>query len=61
VFASVGTKDPVCPAKFFYAAYNRITSKKEVHNYPFCQHEGGSWNHTDKKSKKLAEIIKGIK
>ena len=39
VFASVGLKDTVCPAKFFFAAYNRITSPKQIDIQPFMGHE----------------------
>lgn len=41
VFASVGLADPVCPAKCYYASYNRITSPKQIHVYPFNEHDGG--------------------
>ncbi|MBN2711887.1 MAG: acetylxylan esterase [Planctomycetes bacterium] len=41
VVAGVGGKDPICPAKFYYATYNRITSKKEIYIYPLNGHEGG--------------------
>lgn len=39
VFAMVGLKDGVCPAKYYYAAYNRIPARKQITPYPFCAHE----------------------
>lgn len=39
VYASVGLKDNVCPAKMFFAAYNRITSEKHINIQPFMGHE----------------------
>ena len=39
VFASVGLKDNVCPAKLFFAAYNRITAPKQIDIQPFMGHE----------------------
>ena len=39
VYASVGLKDNVCPAKMFFAAYNRITAPKQINIQPFMGHE----------------------
>lgn len=39
VFASVGLKDNICPAKMFFAAYNRITAPKQINIQPFMGHE----------------------
>ncbi|NOU94661.1 alpha/beta fold hydrolase [Paenibacillus sp. LMG 31456] len=36
---SVGLKDTVCLPETVYAAYNRITSDKVIHTYPFSGHE----------------------
>jgi cephalosporin-C deacetylase len=41
VLASVALKDNVCPAKLYFATYNRITSEKQIKIYPFNGHEGG--------------------
>ena len=38
---SVGLMDMVCPPSTVYAAYNRITSPKEIRVYGFNEHEGG--------------------
>lgn len=45
VLASVGLKDNVCPAKYYFATYNRIKAKKEINIYPFNGHEGGGGHH----------------
>jgi len=42
VLASVALKDTTCPAKLYYATYNRITAPKEIDVYPFNGHEGGA-------------------
>lgn len=57
VFASVGLKDTVCPAKCYYASYNRIRAEKEIHVYPLSGHEGGGAYHDTKKLWKIKEII----
>ena len=49
VYASVGLADDICPAKFFFATYNRIKSQKEIELYPFNGHEGGGAFHTMRK------------
>ncbi|NLO36014.1 MAG: acetylxylan esterase [Clostridiaceae bacterium] len=41
LLASVALNDTTCPAKFYFASYNRITSPKEIAVYPFNGHEGG--------------------
>lgn len=48
IFASVGGVDNVCPAKAFFATYNRIQSPKEIYYYPFNGHEGGGSAHTER-------------
>ena len=40
VVASVGLKDVICPAKMFFATYNRIMSEKRIEIYPFNGHDG---------------------
>lgn len=49
VLASVGLKDNVCPARQYFATYNRIASPKEIRLYPFNGHEGGSAVHNEVK------------
>jgi cephalosporin-C deacetylase len=58
VFASVGLKDPVCPAQCFFAAYNRISAPKEVRGYPFNGHEGGGSVHHEAKMRFVANRLK---
>ncbi len=49
VLVSVGLKDPVCPPENVYAAYNKITSEKEIAAYPFGEHDGGGATHFERK------------
>jgi len=50
VLISCGMRDPVCPPKNIFAAFNRISSKdKTVIPYPFCKHEGGGSLHNEAK------------
>lgn len=49
VLASVGLRDTICPAKYFFASYNRIVSPKEIAIYPFNGHEGGHIVHNEVK------------
>jgi cephalosporin-C deacetylase len=49
VLASVGLKDNICPAKHYYATYNRITAPKEIEVYPFNGHDGCGNVHMQKK------------
>jgi cephalosporin-C deacetylase len=57
VLASVGLKDNTCPAKMYFATYNRISSPKEIRMYPFNGHEGGRGVHNEVKLNYLAEYI----
>lgn len=57
VFASVGLRDTVCPAKLYFSAYNRIRSRKEIRIYPFNGHEGGGVFHNELKLKYLKEYL----
>lgn len=41
VLVSVGFKDTVCPPESVFAAYNRITSPKQIAMYPFNGHYAG--------------------
>lgn len=58
VYCSVGWLDDVCPAKNFYASYNRFTCPKELVVYPFSGHEGGSTLHTEKELETLKQMRK---
>jgi cephalosporin-C deacetylase len=40
---SVGLMDAVCPPSTVYAAYNAYAGPKEIREYPFNGHEGGSF------------------
>lgn len=53
ILASVALKDDICPAKLYFASYNRITSTKEIKIYPFNGHEGGDSFHNEIKLRYL--------
>ncbi|OJU18608.1 MAG: acetylxylan esterase [Clostridiales bacterium 43-6] len=53
VLASVALKDNICPAKMYFATYNRITAEKQIEIYPFNGHEGGGDIQTEKKMRFL--------
>lgn len=55
VFASVALKDTVCPAKCYFATYNRIKAPKDIKIYPFNGHEGGHGVHIELKLRFLRE------
>lgn len=59
VLASVGLKDNVCPARMYFATYNRITTEKQIYLYPFNGHEGGGAVHNEIKLRYLWENLKG--
>lgn len=42
---STGLMDPICPPSTVFAAYNHITSPKEIEVYRFNGHEGGGPHH----------------
>lgn len=56
VLASVALLDDVCPAKCYFATYNRILAKKRVIVYPFNGHEGGGSRQTGEKLAFLKEL-----
>jgi cephalosporin-C deacetylase len=57
VFASVALADPVCPAKCFFATYNRITSEKHIDVYPFNEHDGAGDVHLEKELRYIRDSI----
>lgn len=42
---SVGLMDEVCPPSTVYGAYNAYAGPKEIHEYPYNEHEGGQAFH----------------
>lgn len=46
---SVGIMDTVCPPSTVYAAYNHVTSEKDIREYYFNDHEGGGAQHLQEK------------
>ncbi|HBG76908.1 acetylxylan esterase [Eubacteriales bacterium mix99] len=57
VLASVGLQDSTCPAKLYFATYNRITSPKEIRIYPFNAHDGGRGVQNEVKLNYLAKYL----
>lgn len=53
VMVSVGLKDMVCMPETIFAAYNKISSEKELHIYPFNGHEVGALHQ-----RKVFEYVK---
>ncbi|WP_030743484.1 acetylxylan esterase [Streptomyces sp. NRRL F-5135] len=59
----VGLRDTVCPPSGAYAAYNRygeLTGRsplREIHAYPFNQHEGGDAVHVRRQLSWLADVL----
>ncbi len=59
VLASVGLQDNVCPAKLYFATYNRIQSQKDIKIYPFNGHEGGGAIQNEVKLRYVQELMGG--
>lgn len=55
IFASVGLADSICPAKCYYASYNRIPSKKQIAVYPFNEHDGAHPVHVEREMRYVYE------
>lgn len=55
ILAAVALKDTICPAKHYFASYNRIAAPKDIRIYPFNGHEGGHNVHMEEKLKFLKE------
>ncbi len=51
---SVALMDRICPPSTVYAAYNHYAGEKEIHEYPFNDHEGGQGFHDVVKMRWLA-------
>lgn len=58
VLASVGLRDETCPARMYFATYNRILPRKEIHLYPFNGHEGGGAAHNEIKLRYVWEALR---
>ncbi|MFI8932725.1 acetylxylan esterase [Streptomyces sp. NPDC053474] len=60
-----GLRDTVCPPSGAYAAYNRYgelsgrEAVKEIHAYPFNQHEGGDAVHVRRQLDWLRRVVSG--
>ena len=58
VISSIGTIDNVCPPKYFYQAYKRINSKKELYPYVGYGHGGFEEIHLPKKIEFAKKVLK---
>ena len=58
VIASVGMEDTTCPPRYFYKAYEKITSKKHLDCYEGFGHGGFEEIHLPKKIAFVKEILK---
>ncbi len=61
VLVSVGLQDTICPPECTYAAYNKISSVKEMAVYPQAGHEGGKLEHRVRKLEFLKRFFEGEK
>lgn len=57
VLASVGLVDNICPARHYFATYNRITAPKDIKIYPNSGHEGGGARHNEHKLHFLRQYL----
>lgn len=56
ILASVGLLDETCPARCYFASYNRIRAPKRIEIYPFNAHDGCRGVHMGKKLAFLREL-----
>lgn len=56
VFASVALEDEICPAKCYYASYNRIKVKKTITVYPFNGHDGAGEYHMERELQAVSSL-----
>lgn len=59
IVASVGGLDTTCPARDFFATYNRILGSKQIRYYPFSGHEGGGGVQTEQEIRYLQTFLEG--
>lgn len=55
IYASVALSDPICPARCYFASYNRIQSEKQIAIYPFNEHDGAAHLHTERELNYIKE------
>ncbi|HEX2756396.1 MAG TPA: acetylxylan esterase [Candidatus Limnocylindrales bacterium] len=55
---SVGLMDEISPPSTVYAAYNAYGGPKEIHEYPFNDHEGGQGFHDVARLRWLGELLR---
>jgi cephalosporin-C deacetylase len=55
---NIGLEDDVCPPQTGYAVYRAMTCPKDLHAYPACAHDAGSYWHAAKVEAFLAEHLR---
>jgi cephalosporin-C deacetylase len=58
MLVNIGLEDDVCPPETGYAVYNAMTCPKDLHTYPRCAHDAGSYWHAAKVDAFLAEHLR---
>ncbi len=53
---SAGLMDEVCPPSTVFAAYNHYVGPKDIHIWPYNQHDGGGSHHVARQLAFLAEL-----
>ena len=57
VYSSVGGKDNICPASYYYEAYKKITTEKYIFIYPDHGHGGFDEIHSPKKLQFIKDFL----
>jgi cephalosporin-C deacetylase len=57
MLVNIGLEDDVCPPETGYAVYNAMTCPKDLHAYPRCAHDAGTFWHAPKVEAFLAEHL----
>jgi len=57
MLVNIGLEDDVCPPQTGYAVYDAMTCPKDLHAYPRCAHDAGSYWHAAKVDAFLREHL----
>lgn len=57
IYASVALGDMVCPAKCYYASYNRIRASKQITVYPFNEHDGAGLLRMEEELRYVEQVL----
>jgi cephalosporin-C deacetylase len=55
---NIGLEDDVCPPETGYALYEALSCPKDLHSYPRCAHDAGSYWHATKVEAFLAQHLR---